>query len=243
MSGINNDVKDLQERTSMGFGWLDKVMSLIERYGTFRLLQGLCVMFLTVVVVVCITNPGIVVDSITTYMTKDHDDGVSRRMIADVEIRALLQELRQEIDADRVYVIELHNGNSNLASGLPFVKGDMRIEEVSDSTYHVDMEYHEFSLSTFPFVSKLFSWGSFGGSVGDLEQHDKRLYYKFLSNDVDSFICIALFYGKVPLGVLGATWCHEGVSADSHMRIMRGYSTKVSSILSDVHKDSVQGIR
>lgn len=226
-------LQDSMGRTSTGLGWLDKILGLIEKYGFWRIIQGLGMLFMCAVIFVAIANPGILIDLYKDYMDRQHSEMVDRRLVADVEMRSLLKELLNDVDGDRAYLVEFHNGSSNLSSGLPFVKGSMRLEEVADGIRHVDMEYVEFSLSTFPLVSYVTTEGLFFGSTEDIKELDSRLYYKFMSNETSDVACIGLFYGKLPLGVLGVSWCN-GRDVDVHRfhNILRGYSVQISTILS-----------
>lgn len=227
-------LQDSMNRTSTGLGWLDKILGLMEKYGFWRIMQGLCMLFICAVIFIAVTNPGIFIDLYKDYINRQHSEMVDRRLVADVEMRSLLKDLLNEVDGDRAYLIEFHNGNSNLSSGLPFIKGSMRLEEVADGIRHVDMEYAEFSLSTFPMVSYVATEGLFFGTTEDMKSLDSRLYYKFMSNETSAIACIGLFYGRLPLGVLGVSWCNgREVDVQKFYNVMRGYSVQISTILSN----------
>lgn len=223
------------EGTGAGLGWLERLVELRHKYGFFGVLQGLLLLVITSLLLLFLLNPGVVLDIYTRYMDKQHSEAVDRRMVADSDLRLVLREMLVKFNADRAYIIELHNGAKNLSSGLPFIKGDMRLEEVAESVEHVDMEYKEFSLSIFPFISYLFTNGLYIGFVDDMKPLDSRLYYKFMSNDVKGVACIALYYGRSPLGVLGLSWCNSPMpSFDGELHVFRGYSTQIATILSDL---------
>lgn len=236
MGGSN--IQDKIEGASAGLGWLERLLELRGRYGFFGILQGLLLLFITGLLVLLLFNPGIVMGIYTRYVETEHSVAIERRFKADADLHVILREMLVRFDADRAYIVELHNGSKNLGSGLPFVKGDMRIEEVRDNVLHVDTEYKEFSLSMFSFISYLFTNGVYIGAVSDMQAVDSRLYYKFMSNDVRGVACIALYYGRMPLGILGLSWCgREMPSFDDKVHVFRGYSTQVATILSDLHMD------
>lgn len=233
----------VRESIGTGLGWLERLLQLVERYGFMRVLSALVLLYLAVLVTYLCLNPERIVMVFERVKEEQHAEAVDRRFVADADMRSLMEEALFRLDADRVYLIELHNGSKNLSSGLPFVKGDMRIEVVRDSIMHVDSEYHDFSLSAFPFVPHIFSEGLFYGRVDCMQAIDSRLYYKFLSNDVSSVACIALYYGRHPLGVFGVSWCNgQEVDFSSKLGMLRGYSTKLSSILSDVRSGDLAGL-
>ena len=64
-------------------------------------------------------------------------------------------------------------GAKNLSSGLPFLYGDMRIEEVADGINNVDDEYTDFQLSKYPFIGKVFDDGFYWGAIEN-DQGDRR---------------------------------------------------------------------
>ena len=55
-----------------------------------------------------------------------------------------------------------------------------------------------------------------------------------MSNEVSDVACIGLFYGRLPLGVLGVSWCNgRDVDVQKFYNTLRGYSVQISTILSD----------
>lgn len=235
---MGSSVEDKVSGAGAGLGWLGSIMELKRRYGFFNILQGLLLLFLTFVVLVLWFHPEVAVNVYKDYATKAHSEAVDRRLIADSEIRLVLRDVLSYFQADRVYLIELHNGTENLSSGLPFIRGDMRLEEVRDTVAHIDTEFKDFSLSMYPFVGHLFTTGLFVGSTDDVKYLDSRLYYKLRVDDTEHIAWVALYYGRRPMGVLGVSWCgapvDRGVDIDSSLYVLRGYSTQVATILSDL---------
>ena len=112
-------------------------------------------------------------------------------------------------DADRAWLIELHNGSKNLGTGLPFLYGSMRMEEVRDSIFHVDDEYSDFNLSKYKLIVKTLRDGFFYGNLEDVRLVDERLYYKFKANNVNEIALIVLYDCKeTPIGLLGLSYCN-----------------------------------
>ncbi len=217
-----------------GIGWLQKLLHLQEKFGFFSILKGLFILLITGYVVFFALNPRYLLDKMEKIQTEQHNDAVSRRMKADADARLILRRLLHTLNADRVWLIELHNGAKNLTSGLPFLFGDMRIEEVADAIPNVDEEYTDFSLSRYPFISKVFDDGYFFGTTDSMREFDERLYYKFKSNDVNEIALLALYQGDKPLGVLGISFCgNKQMDASAVGKAIRKCGIQIATLLSN----------
>lgn len=224
----------MQEKIEKGIGWLEKLLKMEEKYGFFRFLRVLLLLLLTGFVILTITNPRYVLDKVETIRTEQHDESVAKRIQADANIRLMLHRLLHTLNADRAWLIELHNGSKNLSSGLPFLYGDMRIEEVADGIPNVDEEYTDFNLSRYPFISKVFDDGYFFGTTDSMREFDERLYYKFKSNDVNEIALLALYQGDKPLGVLGISFCGDKqMDASAVGKNIRKCGVQIATLLSN----------
>lgn len=199
----------MQERIEKGIGWLEKLLKMEEKYGFFRFLRVLLLLLITGFVILTITNPRYVLDKVETIRAEQHDESVVKRIQADADIRLILHRLLHTLNADRAWLIELHNGSKNLSSGLPFLYGDMRIEEVADGISNVDDEYTDFHLSKYPFIGKVFDDGFYWGATEPIQEIDERMYFKFKSNAVNEVAILALYSGDKPLGVIGVSFCGQ----------------------------------
>ena len=112
-------------------------------------------------------------------------------------------------NADRAWLIEFHNGNKNLTTGLPFLFGSMRIEETQDSIPNVDEDYADFSLSKYKLIAKVLDEGFFYGNIKDVQSIDKRLYYKFQSNDINEIALLTIYNEDKPAGIVGLSFCNN----------------------------------
>lgn len=224
----------MQDGMEKGIGWLQKLLNLQQKFGFFSIIKGLFILLLSGYVVFFALNPRYLLDKMEKIQTEQHNDAVSRRMSADANIRLILNKMLRTLNADRVWLIELHNGAKNLTSGLPFLFGDMRVEEVADGISHVDEEYTDFSLSRYPLINKVFTDGYFYGPTDSMREFDERLYYKFKSNDVNEIALIALYQGDKPLGVLGISFCgNKNMNASAVGKEIRKCSIQVATLLSN----------
>jgi hypothetical protein len=227
----------MQDKMDKGLGWLEKLLDMEKTFGFFRIIRALLLMALTSIVLLFTFNPRYLFERMEALQTEKHADAVTRRISADAEIRLILHRLLHTLDADRAWLIELHNGSKNLSSGLPFLYGDMRIEEVAEGIGNVDDEYTDFQLSKYPFVGKVFEDGYYWGAIDSVQTVDERMYFKFKSNDVNEIALLALYSGEKPLGALGVSFCGDKRMDSQHVgKIIRKCGVQIATLLSDNDK-------
>lgn len=198
------------ERIDKGMGWLQKMLNLQNKYGFFSIVKGLFLLFLAGYVVFFALNPKYLLERVTTIQTEQHDNLVRSRLAADSDIRLILSKTMHNTNADRAWLIEFHNGNKNLTTGLPFLFGSMRIEETQDSIPNVDEDYADFSLSKYKLIAKVLDEGFFYGNIkDDVQSVDKRLYYKFQSNDINEIALLTIYNEDKPAGIVGLSFCNN----------------------------------
>lgn len=197
------------ERIDKGMGWLQKMLNLQNKYGFFSIIKGLFLLFLAGYVVFFALNPKYLLERVTTIQTEQHDNLVRSRLAADSDIRLVLSKTMHNTNADRAWLIEFHNGNKNLTTGLPFLFGSMRIEETQDSIPNVDEDYADFSLSKYKLIAKVLDEGFFYGNIKDVQSIDKRLYYKFQSNDINEIALLTIYNEDKPAGIVGLSFCNN----------------------------------
>lgn len=197
------------ERIDKGMGWLQKMLNLQNKYGFFSIIKGLFLLFLAGYVVFFALNPKYLLERVTTIQTEQHDNLVRSRLAADSDIRLILSKTMHNTNADRAWLIEFHNGNKNLTTGLPFLFGSMRIEETQDSIPNVDEDYADFSLSKYKLIAKVLDEGFFYGNIKDVQSIDKRLYYKCQSNDINEIALLTIYNEDKPAGIVGLSFCNN----------------------------------
>ena len=197
------------ERIDKGMGWLQKMLNLQNKYGFFSIVKGLFLLFLAGYVVFFALNPKYLLERVTTIQTEQHDNLVRSRLAADSDIRLILSKTMHNTNADRAWLIEFHNGNKNLTTGLPFLFGSMRIEETQDSIPNVDEDYADFSLSKYKLIAKVLDEGFFYGNIKDVQSVDKRLYYKLQSNDINEIALLTIYNEDKPAGIVGLSLCNN----------------------------------
>lgn len=197
----------MQENIDKNMSFLQKLLNLQKKYGFFDIIKSLILLLITGYVVFFTLNPTYLLDKIEKFKVDKDNVAISKRVQSDKDVRLILEKLLESTDADRAWLIEFHNGSSNIATGLPFLYGSMRIETTRDSILNIEDDYSDFSLSRYPLTYKLMQEGYFYGSVDSIINIDKRLYYKMKSNNVNEFAALTLYDNDSPIGVIGLSFC------------------------------------
>lgn len=201
----------------------------------FSIIKGLFLLFLAGYVVFFALNPKYLLERVTTIQTEQHDNLVRSRLAADSDIRLILSKTMHNTNADRAWLIEFHNGNKNLTTGLPFLFGSMRIEETQDSIPNVDEDYADFSLSKYKLIAKVLDEGFFYGNIKDVQSIDKRLYYKFQSNDINEIALLTIYNEDKPAGIVGLSFCNNK-QMDKQLvgKRIRSVGIQIATLLSQI---------
>lgn len=209
---------------------MERVKGFIDKHGLKGTFTTLLTLFIAAVVGYFIINPSALFETFENFTTEKHNELVKARLQADPYIRSSLNNLRHEIDADRIYLLETHNGGSNLTN-LPFLYVDMTYAEPNKILTEYEAEYKNLRLSRYPLASMVYENGSWLGSVENLIDSDPELYYRLKKEGV-AYMGMMVMYGKdsMPSGVLGIVYEDED-SIPSHTKIM-GSMQKYTNILS-----------
>lgn len=222
----------MEQKIEKGIGFLQRLIALQNKYGFFSIIKGLFILLLSGYVVFFALNPTYLLDKIENVKTAQHEDAIAKRIKSDTEIRLILERLLNKSEAGRSWLIEFHNGNSNLGSGLPFLFGSMRLETTKDGILGVEEEYSDFSLSRYPLLAKVLEDGFFYGSIEDIKPLDQKLYFKMKSNNVTEVALLAIYKGTAPLGIVGLTYCNTPMDAQRVGMLIRKAGVQIATLLS-----------
>ena len=141
-----------------------------------------------------------------TEMQIEHDSAVEHRREIKPQVDLVLSETMATLKADRVYVIEMHNGTNNTA-GLPFIYGEMTYEISRNGIEHVDEDYVSINLSRFEFPIYLEENYTFSGTIGELSKIDRKLAMRMSANGVTYMAITAMHGAYNELGYFGISYC------------------------------------
>lgn len=189
-------------------GWLlgaiERSMNVLERYSVFKLLKLAFVFLIGMYVFWVGTNQDRVIEQFFANKDKEHTKLMEYRKEIAPDVKLHLNRLLIDLDMDRAFILEFHNGQVNPA-GLPFHYGEMTYEEVKDNVSYVGDDYDNLSLSRFNFIDYLYQQKIWAGSIDSLMKIDEKLAFRLRSNDVRYVAMILLRDNKQELGFLGVT--------------------------------------
>lgn len=235
----NNEEKITEQQPKVDLENVDRVLGVMERFKAFIDKHGLKGTFTTLLTVFiaasvgyAIFNPNVIFEKVQQIQTEQHNEAVKARLNADPKIRSYLADMRHELNADRVYILETHNGGTNLTN-LPFLYVDLTYAEPKNSVTWLEKEYTNLRLSRYPWAAYVYEHGFWFGPVSDTEEIDPELQHRLQKEDV-VYMGMMMLYGEdsMPSGTLGVVYETENMPTEVEvMRIMQKYSNIISNLL------------
>ena len=220
------------ENIDKGIGWLDKTLAVVERYKMVTVFKGIFIILLIAGTIGFINNPTWMFQKYQDWEEKQHTQKLTHRLEHNEKLHILTEKLLYKVNADRVLLLELHNGNTGLG-GFPFAKCSATYEALNDGIAPVACQYQELNLSLMPFAHKLFQEGYWCGDTQDLKEIDKALCYRMLGNDTSHFAGIVIQGIDKPIAFLFVKFKNVG---DKHncaqiKRIMSENALQIALLL------------
>ena len=200
---------EINETANGVIGWVEKILFLINKYGLKKIFQALLLIvacFISFLFIDAIREENIIKSIITTNDELHNEASLVRKEI-DPKINKTLTRMLYSMDADRVGVLEMHNGKENPTS-LPFLYCDMTYEETKENINYVSEEYENLNMSKFQFPTFLYQHKVFFGSIEDVMKIDKKLGLRLELNDV-KYIGMVLIRTNVDIGFITISWVSE----------------------------------
>lgn len=189
---------------------LERVVKLVERHGLLRIFKAIFVIIAFFFVLYNGQNMSEAVQQVKDNEENLHDAALQHRRKIGPEIETGMVNLLLNTGADRVFVLEMHNGTAN-ASGLPFYFGDITYEKVAPGIEHIYEDYTNLNLSRFPFISYLDSVNSWRGGMDQLMRIDDKFALRLQSNDANYVILETIHGLSSPIGFVGLSYCGDHV--------------------------------
>lgn len=196
-------------------GFLENVINIIKKYGIWETLKAIFIIGLFVWVMYNAHNVGsIVKDVVQTefkahaeQVEQEHSDALDIRKKIKPEVDDILKSTLNALGADRVFVMEMHNGSNN-TSGLPFIYGEMTYEQVTNGIEHIDDDYININLSRFSFPLFMEREHVWCGDIKELSKVDDKLAKRMESNNVTYFAIMHIYGVSNLIGYFGVTYCN-----------------------------------
>lgn len=189
------------EDTTTALGWFERVLGMADKYRITTVLKSVFIILLIAGTVGFIKNPTWIFEKYQDWQDKQHIEKLAHRLEHNEKLHIMTEKLMYKVNADRVLLLELHNGNTGLG-GFPFAKCSATYEALNDGIVPVAHQYQDLNLSLMPFASKLFDEGYWCGDTQDLKEIDKALCYRMLGNDTSHFAGIVIQGVDKPIAFL-----------------------------------------
>lgn len=184
----------MNENINNGIGWLERTLQIVQKYKFITVLKAFALILSVALLIAFLANPTYVFEKYDEWREKQHTEKIAHRLQHNEKIHILTERLLFQANADRVLLLELHNGVTN-NSGLPFAKCTATYEALQEGVAPVSHLYNELNLSLMPFATTLFDEGYWCGNTEELKDIDRALCYKMLGNETSHFC------GKIIKGV------------------------------------------
>lgn len=184
-----------------GLSWLERILQLCKEYGVFNILKGLFILIMLSLTLRICYNPSFLFDKYTDYMTQRHAKELHKRTEYDQQIKSLLPVYLYKYHADRIWIIQYHNGI------MDWQHGTMRFELCNDEVESIKNQYNDFNLTWINLPYYLKTNEVFIGDMVKLDSIDSTLYTQLKKNNVQYLACTIINDNSgYPIGILGVTW-------------------------------------
>jgi hypothetical protein len=180
---------------------LERGLKLIKEYGVVKFVGGAILLAMISIFFYFVFNPTKGFELYDEWKDRQHDYLMEMRMDNAPKVQSLIDKLTFKVDASRVLLLELHNGNTSVG-GIPFTKCSATFEGLNIGAHPVANQYQNQNLSLIPFVSHLFDCGYWCGNTDQLLEIDRALYYKMKSNNTEHFAACVIEGVDKPLAML-----------------------------------------
>ena len=216
------------EKETLGF-W-ERLMKFKDKYGYWNLIKLVLFVAFTITILLLSKNFGEsytfekqksiiteVMEQNNQQMFIEHNEQINSRHNIKPLVTNLLKTVINEMDADRAFVLELHNGSNN-TTGLPFIHCTMTYEETARNIEPIDEDYQNLSLTRFKFPEYLHKHDLWFGTIEQFEQIDKKIASRMKHNGVTYLVITTIRSEEIEIGYFGFTYCNGKEHKDNkHM--------------------------
>ena len=216
---------------------VDPVIKFIKNFGFVRGLGYLVILACVIFTAVALFN----IDETVQNAIQNHDEAqieahdraVEKRYENSPKIDKILNEVLYKYGADRVCIVEMHNGTKNVA-GLPFIYGEMTYETCRDGILPVDADYTQFNLSRLSFPTFMFEHNAFCGAMNEVNRIDDKFAERLMVNN-STYLCGYTLHGSTNvIGYFGVIWCGGAPEETNQlMKDLAAYAQKLAVLLDE----------
>lgn len=184
-----------------GLSWIGTILQWIKDYGIWGIIKACVVLVFMSLVLRLVYNPTIIFDKYNEYIKEKHQIELEERTKYDQKLKNLLPVFLYKYRADRVWVIQYHNGT------MDWLHGTMRFELCRDKIPSIKAQYDDFNLTWLDLPYYLRDNEMFIGDMSEVKKIDKMMWIQLEKNCVEYLACIVIRddSGR-PIGTFGTTW-------------------------------------
>ena len=141
-------------------------------------------------------------------LAKTEKEEKIRDAVITPKVQKALDAIMYTLNADRVFVIELHNGKRN-NTGLPFRYFDISYETTNEDSkaVKIGMQYQNVPTTLYRYPTYLLDKKILIEPIEEVKKIDSDLGKQMEGNGAKYFAIISLSSNGTPVGYLGVTWC------------------------------------
>lgn len=214
---------------------LEKVLEIVDKYGYIRVIVTLIIIGLTCYIAMNVHKIEEIVEH-TIIQSKEadkkaHDINMFNRQKANTQMNMILNNLLIEANADRCFVLEMHNGTNNIA-GLPFIYVDASYSNIREGVEIIDGDYINLNMSRFYFFTHVLNNEVFIGQVKDVNLIDKKFASRITSSSTE-YTAVRVIHGQeLPIGFLVVDYTKsKPISKESIDKAMIKATQKIANVL------------
>ena len=236
------------EKETLGF-W-ERLIKFKDKYGYWNLTKLVLFVAFAIAVLLLAKNFGEnysferqkeamteVMEQNNQQLFIEHNEQMQIRRDIKPLVSDLLKNTLNEMDADRAFIFELHNGSNNTA-GLPFIHCTMTYEETARNIEPIDEDYQNLSLTRFSFPEYLHKHDLWFGTIDEFEAIDKKLASRMQNNGATYLVITTIRSENSEIGYFGFTYCNDKKHKDDKdMMEFIVYTVQSLSKLLDKHTE------
>lgn len=182
--------------------WFERMVQIVDTYGikTITLTFLLIASFIGLIMFANAIENQHVIEKWLSNDNTTHTIGADIRKEINPKVIKTMTKLLYKMEADRVSILEMHNGKEN-PTALSFTYCDMTYEETMDRIPYISEEYVDLNMSKFTFPSYLYDHRYFIGSVEEIYSIDKKLAMRLDANNI-KYCGIILIRTNIDIGFL-----------------------------------------
>lgn len=208
-----------QPNIDSGLSWLGTLLNYIKQYGVFNIIKATMLLIILSFSLRLCFDPEYIFERYNKFVIEKHNIELQERAELDRQIKNNLPTYLYKYRADRVWIIQYHNGI------MDWQHGTMRFELTRSNLEPVQTQYNDFNLTWLNLPYYLKDHNLFVGSLNELQKYDKVLYEQLAKNHVSYLACILIRdnTGK-DIGIFGVTWASTPTDIDVETIVQRLYT-------------------